>query len=63
MQPQPLFACLQYEAGSNNKRDRTNSYKLQSHEGIFVSETDKYMFRVIFLVVVWADSIFFSIFL
>ena len=43
MQPQPLFVFLQSEAGSNNKRDKTKSCKHQSHEGIFVSKTDKYL--------------------
>ena len=42
-QPQTLFAFLQSEAGSNNKRDKIKSCKYQNHEGIFVSETDKYI--------------------
>ena len=33
-QPQPLFVFLQYEAGSNNKRDKTKSCKHQSHERV-----------------------------
>ena len=33
---------MQSEAGSNNKQDKTKSSKHQSHEGIFISETDKY---------------------
>ena len=40
-QLQLLFVFLQSEAGSNNNRDKTKSCKHQSHEGIFVSETDK----------------------
>ena len=43
MQPQPYFVILQSNAGSNNKRDKTKSRKHQSHEDIFVSETDKYI--------------------
>ena len=42
-QPQTLYVFLQSETGSNNKRDKTKSCKHQSHEGIFVSETDKYI--------------------
>ena len=49
MQPQPLFVFLQSEAGSNNKRDKTKSCKHQSHEGIFVSETDKYIVSFFFV--------------
>ena len=42
MQPQPLFAFLQSEAGSNNKRDKTKSCKHESHEvGTNVSKIDK----------------------
>ena len=41
--PQPLLIFLQPEAGSNNKRDKTKSCKYQSHEGILVSEIDKYL--------------------
>ena len=47
-QPQPLFACIQSETGSNNKRDKTKSCKHQSHDGIFVSETDKYIVSFFF---------------
>ena len=43
MQPQSLFAFLQSEAGSNNKRDKPKSCRHQSHEGIIVSEIDKYI--------------------
>ena len=43
MQPQPLFVFLQSEADSNNKRDKIKSCKHQNHEGIFVSEIDKYI--------------------
>ena len=42
-QPQPLFVFLQYEAGSNNKRDKTKSW-----EGIIVSEIDKYIVSFFF---------------
>ena len=42
-QPQPLFVFLQSEAGSNNKRYKTKSLKHQGHEGLFVSEIDKYI--------------------
>ena len=42
-QPQHLLVFLQSEAGSNNKRDKTKSCKHQSHEGLFVSEIDKYI--------------------
>ena len=42
-QPQPLFVFLQSEAGSNNKRYKTKSSKHQGHEGLFVSEIDKYI--------------------
>ena len=48
MQPQPLFVFLQSEAGSNDKRDKTKSCKHQSHGGIFVSETDKYIVSFFF---------------
>ena len=41
-QPQPLFVFMQSEACSNNKQDKTKSCKHQSHEGIFISKTDKY---------------------
>ena len=44
-QPEPLFVFLQFEAGSNNKRDKTKSCKHQSHE---VSETDKYIVSFFF---------------
>ena len=47
-QPQLLFACIQSETGSNNKRDKTKSCKHQSHDGIFVSETDKYIVSFFF---------------
>ena len=47
-QPQPLFVFLQSETGSNNKRDKTKSCKHQSHEGIFVSEIDKYIVSFFF---------------
>ena len=47
-QPQPLLVFLQSEAGSNNKRDKTKSCKHQSHEGIFVSEIDKYIVSFFF---------------
>ena len=43
IQPQPLFVFLQSDAGSNNKRGKTKSCKHHSHEGIFVSEIDKYI--------------------
>ena len=33
MQAQLLFVFLQSEAGSNNKRDKTKSCKLESLEG------------------------------
>ena len=48
MQPQPLFVFLQSEAGSNNKRDKTKSWKHQNHEGIFVSKIDKYIVSLFF---------------
>ena len=48
MQPQPLFVFLQSEAGSNNKRGKTKSWKHQSYEGIFVSEIDKYIVSLFF---------------
>ena len=48
-QPQPLLVFLQSEAGSNNKGDKTKSCKHQSHEGIFVSETDKYIVSFFFV--------------
>ena len=47
-QPQPLFVSLQFEAGWNNKRDKTKSCKHQSHEGIFISESDKYIVSFFF---------------
>ena len=47
-QPQPLFVFLQFGAGSNNKEDKIKSCKHQSHEGIFVSETDKYIVSFFF---------------
>ena len=47
-QLQLLFVFLQSEAGSNNNRDKTKSCKHQSHEGIFVSETDKYIVSFFF---------------
>ena len=47
-QPQPLFVFLQSEAGSNNERDKTKSCKQQSHGGIFVSETEKYIVSFFF---------------
>ena len=34
METQPLFVFLQSEAGSNNKRDKTESCKHQSYRGI-----------------------------
>ena len=49
VQPEPLFVFLPSEAGSNNKRDKTKSSKHQSHEGIFFSETDKYIVSFFFL--------------
>ena len=43
------FICfLQPETGSNNKRDKTISCEHQSHEGIFVNETDKYIVSFFF---------------
>ena len=47
-QPQPLFVFFQSEAGSNNNREKTKSCKHQSHEVIFVSETDKYIVSFFF---------------
>ena len=47
-QPQPLYVFLQSETGSNNKRDKTKSCKHQSHEDIFVNETDKFVVFFIF---------------
>ena len=47
-QPQPLFVFLQSEAGLNNKRDKTKLCKNQSHEVIFVSETDTCIVSFIF---------------
>ena len=47
-QPQHLFVFLQSGAGSKNKWDKTKSYKHQSHGGIFVSETDKYIVSFFF---------------
>ena len=43
MQPQPLLGFPYSEAGSNNKRDKTNPCKHQSHEDLFVSEMGKYI--------------------
>ena len=34
MQTQPLFVFPQSEAGSNNKRDKTESCKHQSYKGV-----------------------------
>ena len=48
MQPEPSFDFLQSEAGLNNKRDKPKSCKHQSHGGVFVSETDKYIFSFFF---------------
>ena len=43
-QSESLFAFLQSEAGSNNKRDKTKLCNYQSYEGgIIVSEIDKYI--------------------
>ena len=42
-QPQSLFVFLQSEAGSNNKQDKIESRKYQSHECIFINEIDKYI--------------------
>ena len=47
-QPQPLYVFRQSEAVSNNKWDKTKSCKHQSHEGIFASETDKYIVSFFF---------------
>ena len=47
-QPQPLLFYFQSKAGSNNKRDKIKSCKHQSHEGIFVSETNKYIVSFFF---------------
>ena len=47
-QPQPLVVFLQSEASSVNKRDKTKSCKHQSHGGIFVSETEKYIVSFFF---------------
>ena len=47
-QPQHLFVSLQSKAGSNNKRDKTNLCKHQSHERIFVSETDSFIVHFFF---------------
>ena len=33
-QTKPLFIFLQSEAGSNNKRDKTKSYKNEKLEGV-----------------------------
>ena len=41
--PTFAFFFLQSEAGSSNKRDKTKSCRHQSHEGIFVTEIDKYI--------------------
>ena len=43
-----MFVFLKSEAGSNNKQDKTESCKHQSHEGIFVSETEKYIVSFFF---------------
>ena len=42
MQHQTLIVFLKSEAGSDNKRDKTKSYKHQSHEGVqsLVRSTD-----------------------
>ena len=48
MQPQPLLVFSQCETVSNNKRDKTKSCKHQSHESIFVGETDKYIVSFFF---------------
>ena len=47
-QPLPLSVFLQSETSSNNKRDKTKSCKHQSHDGKFVSKTDKYIFSFFF---------------
>ena len=47
-QPPPLFVFVQSETGSNNKQDKTKSCKHQSHKGIFVNETDKYIVSLFF---------------
>ena len=47
-QPQLLFVFVHSEAGSNSKRDKTKSYKHQSHEGMFFSEIDKYVVSFFF---------------
>ena len=41
--PTFAFFFLQSEAGSSNKRHKTKSCRHQSHEGIFVTEIDKYI--------------------
>ena len=43
-----MIVFLQSETGSNNKQDKTKSCKHQSHKGIFVSETDKYIVSLFF---------------
>ena len=48
MQPQALLVFLQSEVFSNNERGKTKSCKHQSHEDIFVSETEKYIFSFFF---------------
>ena len=46
-QPQPLFVFLQSKAGSNNKWDKTKSFKHQ-RGGIIVSGIDKYIISFFF---------------
>ena len=50
MQPQPLFAFLQSEAGSDNKQDKTKSCKQTSKPrgGIIVSKIGKYIVSFLF---------------
>ena len=43
-----MFVFLQSEAGSYSKRDKIKSCKYQSHGGIVVSETDKYIVSFFF---------------
>ena len=47
-QPQPLYVFVRFEAGSNNKREKTKSCKHQNHEGIYVDDTDKYVVSIFF---------------
>ena len=47
-QPQPLFVFLQSEAGLNKKWSKTKVCKHHRHEGLFVSETDKYIVSFFF---------------